>query len=122
MTMNEQRLPSSQNEMGPAPTPGPSPPPPTPGWQAITADTLISAKPVILYGLIVTATIGAAAVATFYDGVNAAARRRFRVNADFSTSQPVSFGPGILMQYGLFVTLDANTLEVLVLYDPVPDA
>lgn len=86
-------------------------------WFWITADQCIIEQKVLLYGLIITASVATKTVVSIYDGVNSNGKiiGTFRVSADDSES--FTFSKPIKCNYGLYFDVDDNLTGVLVVYE-----
>lgn len=90
-----------------------------PGWQRITEDTVVCRGPVLFYGAILTSDgLGATAV-IFYDGVNTAGRRLFRLLATATETLALLFPVPIPLEDGLYIDVGSNLGDLFLLYAPL---
>jgi hypothetical protein len=84
----------------------------------VTADQVVSTKPVLLYGVVILTSV-TGGDATLYNGVDAGAGRHIiRLEGTANVSKPVNFPKGLLCDRGLFVDVGSNVTEVVVIYEP----
>ena len=88
------------------------------GWTWIEGDTMISPDPLILYGLVLTGGAAAATV-TCYRGRDSSAKKLGIFKVAAGQSRMIRFTPGIYLDSGLYIDLDANTTGVGVAWQPV---
>lgn len=89
------------------------------GWLRITADTVVSTEPVLLYGVIFLTSVTGGDV-TIYNGQDAASGSQFaRLEGTANVTNSFSPAKAILLDMGLFVDVGSNVTEVVVIYDPL---
>jgi hypothetical protein len=100
--------------------PAPSPLPCFPGWQRITADTLLCRGPALLYGAVLTSDGVGTADVILYDGPNTSGRRLFQLLAPTTQSVPVILPAPVPLEDGLYIDVGSNVGDLFILYAPLP--
>lgn len=91
------------------------------GWTLVTGDLLITEQPALLHGIAIDASV-LGGTATVYDGTDATSGRKvgdFKGAANITRN--VHFNPPLLCLNGLYVTLDTNVDEALIVWTPLPE-
>lgn len=88
-------------------------------WLTVTADTLVSTKPVWFYGAIILTSV-TGGDATIYNGHDAAAGRKWaRLEGIANESRPVIFPKPFLFDRGLYIDVGSDVTEVTVGFEPL---
>ena len=88
--------------------------------QCVTVSTLISTRPCLLHGLIVTVS-AASSYCDVYEGQDAdSGRWLFRVKPSATVTKPVILPSPIYCSRGLYVDLGGTVTQATVLYVPLP--
>ena len=85
----------------------------------VTADTLVSTEPVLLYGAVILAS-ALGGDATIYDGHDASSGRKvITLKGGATLSTPVEWPQGLYLGGGLYVDVGSNVTEVQLSYEPI---
>lgn len=88
-------------------------------YDPVTADTILTNKPCLLFGLIVLASVAGGDV-TIYDGQDAVAGRKVgRFEGPADESVPILFPHPIPLNNGLYVDVGSNITEVGIYWLPL---
>lgn len=96
-------------------------PTPSAGWTLVTGDLLITEQPALLHGIVVNAS-ALGGTATVYDGTDATSGRKVGgIKGAANISRNLDFIPPLLCLNGLYVTVDADVDEALIVWTPLPE-